>query len=158
MSGASATDFWITETRTLKSVNVRVYYEDTDFSGFVYHASYRRFFERGRTEFLRDLDFSQRAAFESPGVEPGHFAVKRMTVDFVVPARMDDWLRIDTCIFKLGGASFKMVQRPAKRACYCRSERAPWFRALRSSRAFAQRLGCEPNRKKHGTCLTTRLL
>ena len=70
--------------------SVRVYYEDTDFSGVVYHAGYLRFLERGRPEMLRDLGVDQASLF---GAEPPlGFAVARMEIDFRRPARMDDLL------------------------------------------------------------------
>jgi acyl-CoA thioester hydrolase len=90
-------------------IPVRVYYEDTDFSGVVYHASYLRFLERGRTEFLRALGIGQRAVFE--GAEaPFHFAVRAMTLDFRKAALMDDLLAVETKIEALGGASIEMAQ------------------------------------------------
>ena len=73
---------------------VRVYYEDTDFSGAVYHASYLRFMERGRTNYLRLLGADQRALFEETEREaPGFaFVVRTMQIEFLKPARMDDVL------------------------------------------------------------------
>jgi acyl-CoA thioester hydrolase len=87
---------------------IRVYYEDTDFSGVVYHASYLRFLERGRTEFLRGHGISHRAIFESEA--PFHFAVFNMTLDFRKPALMDDLLTVETRIDAIGGASIEMAQ------------------------------------------------
>ena len=77
---------------------VRVYYEDTDFSGVVYHASYLRFMERGRTNYLRLLGADQRALFEQAKAEaPGFsFVVRSMQLDFRKPARMDDLLDVVT--------------------------------------------------------------
>ena len=114
MRGGRPDGLWPRDARPFKSVVVRIYYEDTDFSGFVYHASYLRFFERGRTEFLRELDYGQRAAFES-GVEGhGHFAVRRMAIDFARPARMDDLLTIDTGVGEMTGATIQMFQRASR--------------------------------------------
>ena len=90
---------------------VRVYYEDTDFSGVVYHASYLRFFERGRTEFLRAHGIHQTALFDAEAGAPLAFAVRQMRIEFLKPARMDDELSIETRIAKVGGASIEMVQR-----------------------------------------------
>ena len=92
----SALDGDIRDGRHLQSV--RVYYEDTDFSGIVYHASYLRFMERGRTNYLRLLGADQRALFEEVEKEaPGFaFVVRSMTIDFRKPARMDDVLEIAT--------------------------------------------------------------
>jgi acyl-CoA thioester hydrolase len=88
---------------------VRVYYEDTDFSGFVYHASYLRFLERGRTEYLRGAGIDQSALYA--GDASLGFAVRRMTIDWLRPARMDDLLLIDTEISEMRGASLRMAQR-----------------------------------------------
>jgi acyl-CoA thioester hydrolase len=87
---------------------VRVYYEDTDFSGFVYHASYLRFLERGRTELLRGLAGDQSELHrEARGLV---FVVRRMTLDFIRPARMDDQLTIVTRTQHLRGASMQLAQ------------------------------------------------
>jgi acyl-CoA thioester hydrolase len=70
---------------------VRVYYEDTDAGGVVYHARYLHFFERGRSEWLRALGFEQDEMVERDGVI---FAVRRAEVDFIAPARFNDALRV----------------------------------------------------------------
>jgi|SRR6516165_2311051 acyl-CoA thioester hydrolase len=90
---------------------VRVYYEDTDFSGVVYHASYLRFLERGRTEYLRKHGIHQGAIFAGGAGEVFGFAVANMSIDFVRPAQMDDELSIETVLLKLRGASIDMTQR-----------------------------------------------
>ena len=92
---------------------VRVYYEDTDFSGVVYHASYLRFMERGRTNYLRLLGADQRALFEQVEQEaPGFaFVVRSMTIDFRKPARMDDVLEIVTAPLEVKGASVMLHQQ-----------------------------------------------
>jgi acyl-CoA thioester hydrolase len=92
---------------------VRVYYEDTDFSGVVYHASYLRFMERGRTNYLRLLGADQRALFEAAAAEaPGFaFVVRSMSIDFRKPARMDDVLEIVTQTAEVKGASVTLYQR-----------------------------------------------
>jgi len=92
---------------------VRVYYEDTDFSGSVYHASYLRFMERGRTNYLRLLGADQRALFEETEREaPGFaFVVRTMHIEFVRPARMDDLLKIVTATEEVKGASITLHQR-----------------------------------------------
>jgi acyl-CoA thioester hydrolase len=92
-------------------LSVRVYYEDTDFSGIVYHASYLRFFERGRTEYLRAHGISQADLFFGDGNQNFAFALRRIAVDYLKSARMDDELIIETEIVKLGGASIEMAQR-----------------------------------------------
>jgi acyl-CoA thioester hydrolase len=91
---------------------VRVYYEDTDFSGVVYHASYLRFMERGRSNYLRLLGADQRALFEAVEQEaPGFaFVVRSMQIDFRMPARMDDVLEIGTAPRELTGASVVLHQ------------------------------------------------
>jgi len=87
---------------------IRVYYEDTDFSGVVYHASYLRFLERGRTELLRALAVAQSDLHaEAEGLA---FAVRRMTIDFARPARMDDLLTIVTRPKDMRGASMTLAQ------------------------------------------------
>jgi acyl-CoA thioester hydrolase len=92
---------------------VRVYYEDTDFSGIVYHASYLRFMERGRTNYLRLLGADQRALFEEAKREaPGFaFVVRSMQIDFRKPARMDDVLEIVTASVEVKGASVVLHQQ-----------------------------------------------
>ncbi len=87
---------------------VRVYYEDTDFSGFVYHASYLRFMERGRTELLRGLAGDQSDLHrEAKGLV---FVVRRMKIDFLKPAYMDDQLIVRTVTRDLRGASMTLSQ------------------------------------------------
>jgi acyl-CoA thioester hydrolase len=92
---------------------VRVYYEDTDFSGVVYHASYLRFMERGRTNYLRLIGADHRALFEATEKEaPGFaFVVRSMQIDFLKPARMDDVLQIFTEPSEVKGASVMLRQR-----------------------------------------------
>ena len=92
---------------------VRVYYEDTDFTGIVYHASYLRFMERGRTNYLRLLGADQRALFEEVAKEaPGFaFVVRSMSIEFLKPARMDDLLAIVTAPEEVKGASMTLHQR-----------------------------------------------
>ncbi len=88
---------------------LRVYYEDTDFSGLVYHASYLRFMERGRTESLRAAGVAQSDLHAD--TQSLFFAVRRMTIDFRAPARMDDCLIIETHISEIRGASLMIEQR-----------------------------------------------
>ena len=87
---------------------LRIYYEDTDFSGFVYHASFLRFMERGRTELLRALAGDQSEMHrEARGLI---FVVRRMSLDFLKPARMDDLLDVLTWSSELRGASMHLRQ------------------------------------------------
>jgi len=87
---------------------VRVYYEDTDFSGRVYHASYLRFLERGRTEWLRRRGFGHRDLAESLSVM---FAVRSLKIDYLMPAMMDDLLEVETSAATMRGASITFHQR-----------------------------------------------
>jgi acyl-CoA thioester hydrolase len=88
---------------------VRVYYEDTDFSGVVYHASYLRFLERGRTDSLRLAGVDQ--SLLHAGGEGLIFAVRRMTIDYLKAARMDDVLVVETRTAEVRGASLAIAQR-----------------------------------------------
>ena len=88
---------------------IRIYYEDTDFSGVVYHASYLRFLERGRTELLRDLGVHQSALHGDE--EALAFAVRRMTIDWLKPAKMDDVVIVETRVATVKGASLVLSQR-----------------------------------------------
>ena len=92
---------------------VRVYYEDTDFSGVVYHASYLRFMERGRTNYLRLIGADHRALFEQAASEaPGFaFVVRHMDIHFSRPAHMDDVLDIVTTPEEVKGASVMLNQK-----------------------------------------------
>jgi acyl-CoA thioester hydrolase len=94
-------------------LTVRVYYEDTDFSGIVYHANYLRYMERGRTNYLRLLGTDHRVLFEETEKEaPGFaFVVRSMSIDFLKPARMDDVLEILTEPREVKGASITLQQR-----------------------------------------------
>ncbi|AWI91359.1 tol-pal system-associated acyl-CoA thioesterase [Methylobacterium sp. DM1] len=87
---------------------LRIYYEDTDFSGFVYHASYLRFMERGRTELLRGLAGDQSDLHaDGTGLV---FVVRKMTLDFLKPACMDDLIEVHTRSSELRGASMHLAQ------------------------------------------------
>jgi acyl-CoA thioester hydrolase len=92
-------------------LTVRVYYEDTDFSGVVYHASYLRFLERGRTEFLRALGIAHRGIFGNGGAGGFHFVVRAMNIEFLKPALMDDELCVETHPSATRGASIEMLQK-----------------------------------------------
>ncbi len=88
----------------------RVYYEDTDFSGVVYHARYLHFLERGRTDYLRLLGVEQGSLILEEDREGLVFVVHRMEIDFKAPARMDDILTIVTSTEKAGGAKMILDQ------------------------------------------------
>jgi acyl-CoA thioester hydrolase len=91
---------------------VRVYYEDTDFTGIVYHANYLRFMERGRTNYLRLLGADHRLMFEAAEKEaPGFaFVVRSMSIEYLKPARMDDVLEVVTAPQEVKGASITLRQ------------------------------------------------
>lgn len=86
---------------------VRVYYEDTDAGGIVYHANYLKFFERARTEFLRSWQVEQSALKLAHGLI---FAVRSCSVEYLAPARLDDALVVMTEIAHLGGSRLDMRQ------------------------------------------------
>jgi acyl-CoA thioester hydrolase len=85
---------------------VRVYYEDTDFSGNVYHAAYLHFFERARTEFLRDEGIHH-SELAQAGIA---FAVRSMEIDFLGSAHIDDLLEVDTSVLSMSGARLTLLQ------------------------------------------------
>ena len=91
------------------TLDIRVYYEDTDFSGLVYHANYLKYFERGRTEGLRQCGFtnSDLMAREEPLV----FAVRKMDLDYHLAARMDDLLTVTTTVTEVKGARMIFDQK-----------------------------------------------
>ncbi|MBP1885279.1 tol-pal system-associated acyl-CoA thioesterase [Sinorhizobium mexicanum] len=88
----------------------RVYYEDTDFSGVVYHARYLHFMERARTDYLRLLGVEQASLAIEGDTEGLVFVVHRMEIDFKLSARMDDILTIETTTEKAGGAKMVLQQ------------------------------------------------
>ena len=83
-------------------LEVRVYYEDTDFTGMVYHANYLRFFERGRSDHLRDAGVSHQSLLERD--DPAAFTIIRAEVDYKAAAQVDDLLRIGTRYIGTKGA------------------------------------------------------
>lgn len=87
---------------------VRVYYEDTDFSGVVYHAAYLKFFERGRTEALRASGVRHSELLERD--EPLAFAVHKMSIEWISPARIDDELEVRTNVTSAKGARLLLDQ------------------------------------------------
>lgn len=86
--------------------NARVYYEDSDAGGVVYHARYLAFFERARTEMLRHLDISQQKLLQE-GIA---FVVKKMDISYDFPARLDDMLTISTKVEQIRKASIIFKQ------------------------------------------------
>lgn len=94
------------------SIDVRVYYEDTDLAGVVYHANYLKFMERARTDYLRDygVDQTEMAAGRDGG-EGVFFAVRSMDIGFISPARFDDLLRVESMPVSVSGARAVIDQR-----------------------------------------------
>ena len=87
--------------------NLRVYYEDTDAGGVVYHANYLRFIERARTEALRALGIPHAELVEHFCLM---FVVRRIEMDYLAPARLDDSLTVLTSVKAVGGASVRLHQ------------------------------------------------
>ena len=87
---------------------VRIYYEDTDFSGMVYHANYLRYFERGRSDVLRLLGVAHTELAARP--EPLAFTVRRIEVEYLSPARIDDALEVRSEWHEAKGARFRVRQ------------------------------------------------
>ncbi|UXI99789.1 tol-pal system-associated acyl-CoA thioesterase [Proteus mirabilis] len=87
---------------------VRVYYEDTDAGGVVYHASYLKYFERARTELLREKGFYQHDLREYDHVA---FVVRKLTIDYIAPARLDELLKVESEITTLRGVSMTFSQK-----------------------------------------------
>lgn len=88
-------------------MNVRIYYEDTDAAGVVYHANYIKYLERARTEFFREHGFLVAAAAKNGFI----FPVLRLELDFKSPAHHDDLLSVKTAPVKVAGASFTLSQK-----------------------------------------------
>jgi acyl-CoA thioester hydrolase len=89
------------------SMPLRVYYEDTDAAGIVYYANYLKFAERGRTEMMRALGFAHSRIHAETGIV---FTVRRLGADYRTPARLDDWLTVDTRIVEIGAATLLLDQ------------------------------------------------
>ncbi|HET9047635.1 MAG TPA: tol-pal system-associated acyl-CoA thioesterase [Chiayiivirga sp.] len=90
------------------SLPIRVYWEDTDAGGVVYHAAYLCFLERARTEWLRAQGIEQQAWRERDDLV---FVVRDMQLDFLAPARLDDLLHVEVCLLQLARASLMFAQR-----------------------------------------------
>jgi acyl-CoA thioester hydrolase len=91
----------------LHRYGVRVYYEDTDAGGIVYHANYLRFAERARTESLRAMGLPHNIMMLQYGMI---FVVRRVEVDYQRPARLDEWLTVVTAAVEVGAASLILRQ------------------------------------------------
>jgi acyl-CoA thioester hydrolase len=97
---------WLTEEG--HAYRARIYYADTDFSGFVYHARYLEFLERGRSDYLRlaGINHTELAASQDPMV----WVVRKMEINFIAPARMDDIVTVKTVTEDISGARILMAQ------------------------------------------------
>ena len=128
---------------------VRVYFEDTDFSGLVYHASYVRWCERGRSDFLRLLGSEHRALIEGASGEQAAFVVRRLNLEFLRPARIDDIVEVTTRVKELTAATLMLDQRVSRGAeLLCSAEVTVVLvsqsgRVLRLSKALRGRLSGE---------------
>jgi acyl-CoA thioester hydrolase len=127
---------------------VRVYYEDTDLSGITYHANYLRWFERARSDLLRQLGIDQRAAIEAGD---GAYAVAGVELRYLSPTRLNDDLLIETRCAELGAASCRIEQRLSRGSDLCctaslrvgflspsgrpKHQPAPWLAAFERFRA-----------------------
>ncbi|MEH6489674.1 YbgC/FadM family acyl-CoA thioesterase [Hyphomonas oceanitis] len=89
-------------------ISVRVYYEDTDFTGMVYHANYLRFFERGRSDHLRDAGISHQSLLDRP--DPAAFTLTNVNVAYKRPAKVDDLLHIRTRYLGMDGPRIRFEQ------------------------------------------------
>ena len=85
---------------------IRVFYEDTDFSGYVYHANYLKYCERARSDYLRVIGVDQNAMF----AESQAFVVRRMDCEFLRPAKFEDVLEVETRLIEMSGARFELAQ------------------------------------------------
>jgi acyl-CoA thioester hydrolase len=100
---------------------VRVYYEDTDAGGVVFYANYLKFMERARTGWLRAVGYEQDALRGRCGII---FAVRRLAIDYLAPARLDDRLSVTSRLVRAGGASLEFdqqVMRDGDGTCCCRA-------------------------------------
>ena len=96
------------EARQHYRQGLRVYWEDTDAGGVVFYANYLKFFERARTEWLRELGFSQERMRQAQG---RMFVVSRTAVNYLAPARLDDWLSVTVELREQGRASMTLFQQ-----------------------------------------------
>lgn len=89
---------------------VRVYFEDTDCGGVVYHANFLKFCERGRSDFIRLLGIEATSLADPAKGEPAIFVVRRVEIDYLKPGRMDDVLEVVTSCAEIGSASLVLQQ------------------------------------------------
>jgi len=88
---------------------IRIYYEDTDLSGIVYHANYLRYMERGRSEFFRSAGITRLAMFDQP--EATAWTLRRVSLEYLRPARLDDLIEVHTRATSLTGARMNADQK-----------------------------------------------
>jgi acyl-CoA thioester hydrolase len=91
-----------------KNFSYRIYYEDTDAGGVVYYANYLKFFERARTDFLRDLGINQGKLLQEKNLA---FVVRKCEIEYLSSARLDDLIFVDVEIEKISAASIQMQQK-----------------------------------------------
>jgi acyl-CoA thioester hydrolase len=89
---------------------IRVYFEDTDCAGVVYHANFLKFCERARSDFIRLLGIEHQGLANPAQGEPAVFVVRRVEIDYLKPGRMDDVLEVVTSCAEIGNASLKLAQ------------------------------------------------
>jgi acyl-CoA thioester hydrolase len=89
---------------------IRIYFEDTDFTGYVYHANFLKFCERGRSDFIRLLGIEHQGLASPEAGEPAVFVVRRIEIDYLKPGRLDDVLEVVTRCAQIGGASLVLDQ------------------------------------------------
>lgn len=99
---------------------IRVYYEDTDAAGVVYHSNYLKYMERARTEWLRAIGFSQQVLREEIGAI---IVISELDMKFIKPAKLDDLLEVKSALIKASGASFlfdQFIERSQEKLCAAR--------------------------------------
>jgi acyl-CoA thioester hydrolase len=89
---------------------IRVYFEDTDCAGVVYHANFLKFCERARSDFVRLLGIEHQGLANPAQGEPAVFVVRRVEIDYLKPGRLDDVLEVVTSYAEIGNASLKLAQ------------------------------------------------
>ncbi len=133
---------------TVHRLGIRVYFEDTDFSGLVYHATYVRWCERGRSDFLRLVGSEHKALIDgADGREPAAFVVRRLNLEYLKPARIDDVVEVETRVKALTAATLVLDQRVVRGGDLLLSAEVTVVlvstsgRVLRLSQALRSRLG-----------------
>ena len=101
----------MSEKQRIHRLPVRIYYEDTDAGGIVFHANYVNYMERARTEMLREVGFSQHKLIEDEGI---FFVVAELGLRYLASARLDDQLIVETSIKAVGNASLRVQQNVLK--------------------------------------------